>query len=205
MARAGLDTDGVVAAAARLADAEGLGAVTLTRLARELGVRPPSLYAHVDGLADLRRRLGERGARELAQALGDAAAGRAADDALRAAAHAYLAYGRTHPGSYAASQLARDLKDDEAAQAAVRAAADVVFTILSRGYGLDEQDTVHAARAVRAALHGFLSLEAQSGFAIDLSLEDSFERMIAIFDAGLHATALAGGGAAAAERLSLSS
>ena len=47
MARAGLDGDAVVAAAAVLADAEGLEAVTLARLAADAGVRPPSLYAHV--------------------------------------------------------------------------------------------------------------------------------------------------------------
>ena len=77
MPRAGLDADAVVAAAARLADAGGLGALTLARLAADLGVRPPSLYAHVLSLEDLRRRLAVRGARELAVELQVAAAGRA--------------------------------------------------------------------------------------------------------------------------------
>ena len=75
MARAGLSADAVVAAAAALADREGLEAVTLARLAADAGVRPPSLYAHVDGLGDLRRRLAIRGARELAAALREAATG----------------------------------------------------------------------------------------------------------------------------------
>src|ERR1700751_4684481 len=108
MPRAGLDTDAVVDAAARLADADGLESVTLARLAAELGVRAPSLYAHVDGLEDLRRRLGARGARELADALGRAAAGRAGTEALVAVADAYRAYARAHPGSYAALQQARE-------------------------------------------------------------------------------------------------
>ena len=47
MARAGLDADAVVAAAAQLADADGLEALTLARLAAVLGIRSPSLYAHV--------------------------------------------------------------------------------------------------------------------------------------------------------------
>src|SRR5262249_53912537 len=57
MPRAGLDSESVVAAAAAMADEDGLEAVTLTRLAGRLGVRTPSLYAHVRGLDDLRGRL----------------------------------------------------------------------------------------------------------------------------------------------------
>ncbi|MGI8712393.1 MAG: TetR family transcriptional regulator, partial [Solirubrobacteraceae bacterium] len=56
MPRAGLDAEAVVTAAARLADAEGLECLTLARLAQRLGVRSPSLYAHVDGLEELRAR-----------------------------------------------------------------------------------------------------------------------------------------------------
>jgi AcrR family transcriptional regulator len=184
MPRAGLDTDAVVEAAAKLADAEGLESVTLSRLAAKLGVRSPSLYAHVDGLEDLRRRLGARGARELAAQLSRAAAGRAGDAALAALAHAYLAYGREHPGSYAAAQRARELQHDAEAVAASTAVMDVVLAVL-RGYGFDGDDAVHAARIIRVALHGFVSLEAEGGFAIALPLDETFERLIATLDLGL--------------------
>jgi AcrR family transcriptional regulator len=186
MPRTGLDTTAVVAAAARLADVEGLESVTLTRLAAELGVRAPSLYAHVDGLDDLRRRLGGRGARELAAELGRAAAGRAGSDALRAVAYAYRAYGREHPGSYAAAQRARELQENDEAAAASRALTELVLAVL-RGYGLDGEDAIHAARTIRAALHGFLALEAEEGFAIELSLDESFARLIATLDRGVQA------------------
>src|SRR5579871_2782002 len=98
MPRAGLDADAVVAAAAALADADGLEALTLAALAQRLGVRPPSLYAHVASLADLRARVATRGARELAARLQEAVAGRAGSDALAAAASAYRAFAREHPG-----------------------------------------------------------------------------------------------------------
>jgi len=184
MARAGLDTAAVVDAAATLADAEGLQSLTLSRLAAVLGVRSPSLYAHVDGLEDLRRRLGARGARELAVELSRAAAGRAGSDALGAVAHAYLAYGRTHPGSYAAAQRARELQADEEAIAAAAEVTEVVLAVL-RGYDLHGEDAVHAARTIRVALHGFVSLEADGGFAIELSLDETFERLIGTLDRGL--------------------
>ena len=94
MPRAGLDTEAVVGAAEELADANGLETITLATLARQLGVRPPSLYAHVTGLPDLRRRLAARGARQLAAAMQTAAAGRARGDALAAVADAYRSYAR---------------------------------------------------------------------------------------------------------------
>jgi len=183
MPRAGLDAEMVVAAAAELADAEGLEAVTLTALADRLGIRPPSLYVHVDGLADLRRRLGARGARELARAVTAAAAGRARRDALRAVAETYRAYARAHPGAYAAMQRA---PDDDAGEAAA-AARELIAVILAAlgGYALEGEEAVHAVRLVRATLHGFVSLEQIGGFRMPISLEASYERLVAMLDRGL--------------------
>jgi AcrR family transcriptional regulator len=179
MPRAGLDTDAVVAAAAALADAEGLEAVSLARLASSLGVRPPSLYAHVGGLGDLRERLAARGALELADALQTAAAGRARGEALAAVAEVYRAYAREHPGSYAAMQRAADVTDVAAARVVD------VFRAILRGYGLQDEDAIHATRVVRAALHGFAALEAAQGFGLPLDIDESFAWLVAVLDRGL--------------------
>ena len=183
MARAGLDTDAVVAAASQLADADGLEAVTLARLAAILGVRSPSLYAHIDGLADLTRRLAVRGARELAAELQKAVAGRSGSDALGAMADAYRAYARAHPGTYAALQRAPAREDTQAAVAA-SGVVEVVLAVL-RGYDLVGDDAIHATRIIRAALHGFVTLETEGGFAIPLALDDSFARLVDLLDRGL--------------------
>jgi AcrR family transcriptional regulator len=187
MPRAGLDAEAVVDAAAALADSDGLDALTLSRLAGAVGVRPPSLYAHVESLEDLRARVGARGARELAGALGRAAEGRAGADALREVAHAYRAYAREHPGRYAAAQRSREIRRNAEAAEASRRATDVVLAVL-RGYGLSGEDAIHAARTIRVALHGFVSLEAGEGFAIELSLDDSFDRLVAALDRALRTT-----------------
>jgi len=183
MPRAGLDREAVVAAAAQLADEEGLDAVTLARLAGRLGVRAPSLYAHVGGLRDLRNRLATRGARELAAELQAAAAGRAGADALKAVADVYRAYALAHPGTYAAIQPAVSDRDGEAAAAA----ADVVEIVLAvlRGYQLEGDDALHATRILRAALHGFASLEAQGAFGLPLALDQSFTRLVRVLHEGL--------------------
>lgn len=184
MARAGIDAAAVVTAAAELADAEGLEAVTVTRLAEKLGVRPPSLYAHVGGLDDVRRRLGTRGNNELATALSHAIEGRSGADALRALAVAYRDYAREHPGTYAALQRSRDLADDDDARAAGDAVVRVALAAL-RAYGLEGAEAIHAVRLIRIVLHGFVTLEAAGGFAMALSADETFDRLLALLDLGL--------------------
>ena len=69
MPRAGLTGDDVVASAAGLADEIGFQGVTMGLLADRLGVRAPSLYKHVDGLADVQHRLATLTLAELGEAI----------------------------------------------------------------------------------------------------------------------------------------
>jgi AcrR family transcriptional regulator len=183
MPRAGLDSAAVVTAAAELADAEGLEAVTLARLAGRLKVRSPSLYVHVAGLDDLRRRLGARGAAELAGALALTATGKARREALQAIAYTYRDYARAHPGTYAAMQRAPAEDDEETARAGLEVVGVIVAVL--EGYGLHGDEAIHAVRVIRAALHGFVVLECEGGFALPIGLEESYQRLIAVLHAGL--------------------
>ncbi|MDP2711637.1 MAG: TetR-like C-terminal domain-containing protein [Solirubrobacteraceae bacterium] len=184
--RARLSPDAVVDAAATIADDSGLEALTLAAVAAALGVRTPSLYAHVGGFDDLRRRLGIRGAQDLERLLGQAAVGRSQRAALTAAAHAYRRYAHEHPGTYAAAQRAPDPADELAVTAAARV-VDVLRAVLD-GYDVRGEDAVHAIRAIRCGLHGFVALEAAGGFGMPESVDESFARMLEILDAGLRAT-----------------
>jgi AcrR family transcriptional regulator len=181
--RQGLDRARVVEAAAALADAEGLEAVTLARVAADLGVRPPSLYVHVAGLDALRRGIALLGLRELAAAMREAAVGRSREEALVAVARAYRAYALAHPGRYAATVRAPDPADTELATAAGEA-VEVLAAVL-RGWGIKGTDGIHAVRGIRAALHGFADVERAGGFALATSVEESFDRLVAALAAGL--------------------
>lgn len=183
MPRAGLSEKAVVDAAAVIADSKGLDGLTLAGVASAVGVRTPSLYSHVGGFDDLRRRLGTRGALDLAHLLARAATGRARHDALRTAAEAYRRYAHEHPGTYAAAQCAPD-PDDADAVAACAQVVDVLRALLG-GYDLHDADAVHAIRAVRCALHGFVTLEAAGGFGMPESVDESFARMLDMLDRGL--------------------
>lgn len=183
MPRSGLDTTRVVEQAARIADAEGLAEVTLARVAESLGVKAPSLYNHVEGLPGMLRLLTIVSLEELSDAIRNAAVGRSGADALIAVAHAYRAYARAHAGRYAATVRA-SAPDDAELFAAGLSAIEVIVAVLG-AWGFTGDDALHRVRIVRSALHGFISIEAEGGFGLALSLDKSFELMLQTLIAGL--------------------
>jgi AcrR family transcriptional regulator len=184
--RAGLGPDVVARAAAELADEAGLDQLSMGALAERLGVRTPSLYKHVDGLADLTHRVGVLAMTELADVIGGAVQGRSGSDALRASAQAMRAFVKDHPGRYVAGNAARAAGPDDPLVPAGQRVLDALSAVL-RGYDLDPADHIHALRTLRSMLHGFATLEQSGGFMIDTSIDDSFAWMVSLIDQGLHA------------------
>lgn len=178
MPRMGLTPDKVVAAAAQLADEIGLDALSLSKLAATLGVRVPSLYKHIGGLDDLRRRIAARAAVDLAAAVEGAAHGKAGHDAVLAAAAAYRRYAAANYGSYQAFSLR------SAGYSQRGTAVDGVLRRAAADYGLAPDDAKRAGHAVRAALHGFVVLEADGGFGA-ADTEAAFQAMMALLARGL--------------------
>lgn len=188
--RPGLDAERVLDAAVAVADAEGLDAVSLSGVAAALGVRTPSLYHHVDGLPGVRRGIALRGVEGLGTTLRDATVGRAGADALAALAHAYRDYAARHPGTYAAAQRT-DLADDDELRSAAARVLGVLVAVL-RPWEPDEERQVHLVRAIRSALHGFVTLEARHGFGMPASRDESFAVLVRMQVAALDAHAAAG-------------
>jgi AcrR family transcriptional regulator len=182
--RAGLTGDDVVASAAGLADEIGFHGVTMGLLADRLGVRAPSLYKHVGGLADVQHRLATLAMTELAEVIRDAVAGRAGRDALAAMLTAVRAYVGAHPGRYAATVGAEFTGPDDPLLAAGTRVVNSIAAVL-RGYGVGEAEMNHAIRTIRSTMHGFAMLEASRGFQWDADPEKSFEWMISFVDRGL--------------------
>lgn len=177
MPRAGLTRERVVDEGEKMADEVGLGQVTLAALALRLGVRQPSLYKHIDGMAGLQRGIAVRAKTELAEVLSRAAVGRSRGDAVVSAAGAYRSWALAHPGRYTAAQRAPvpgDVDDEIASAAAVQVVADVMA-----GFELHHDDAIDAIRALRAALHGFVTLETGGAFGLPADIDRSFDRLVA--------------------------
>jgi AcrR family transcriptional regulator len=181
-----LDQAAVVAAAVDLVNEEGIEALTLSRLAGRLGIRSPSLYNHIDGLADLYRKLALVNARWLGERMGGAAIGKSGSQAVIAVAQAYRVYVKENPGLYLASLRASRNQDppDQELMAAEDHAVRIVLTVLA-SFGLEGEQALHAVRGLRSVVHGFASLEIAGGFGLPLDCDESFRRLVEIYIAGL--------------------
>ncbi|GAA3272277.1 MULTISPECIES: TetR/AcrR family transcriptional regulator [Dactylosporangium] len=181
MVRAGLSRAHVCTAALELADEVGIDHVTMTALARRLGVAVPSLYEHVRGMPDLLDAVGALATDELATLLGEALQGRAGRPALMAYGTAYRGWVVAHPGRYAAT--VRPLNDADGAAAQARIVSGCAA--LLRGYGLEEDRAVDAVRFVYSTMHGFTHLETDGGFHHARRLDASWTLVLEAIDRAL--------------------
>ena len=184
MPRAGLAAASVTEAGAALADEVGFDQLSMGLLAERLGVKTPSLYKHVDNLADLNHRIAILAMIELGDALRDATQGRAGGDALAAAAQAMRAYVKEHPGRYAAGNGVQPTGPDDPLIPAANRLLGSLSAVL-RGYQLEPSDEIHALRMLRSILHGFATIEATGGFQFDTDIDESFTWMVDLIDRGL--------------------
>jgi len=182
VARAVLSADALVDLALRLVDEGGPGALTLSAVAGAAGVAPPSLYKHVRNLAELRALVSVRVINEIADQVGEAVLGRSADEAVRALMTAWRAYVRRCPNRYAAL-----IQTPEPRTAEAGARLLTIMTATLRAYGLEDSAAIHASRCLRVAVHGFAVLEVEGAFGLPEDLEESYDLLIHMMTAGLHA------------------
>lgn len=187
MSRKGLDQRTVIQAAMEMADRDGVEAVTLAALAKQLGIRTPSLYNHVNGMQGLRSRMSLLGLTKLYEALAEAAVGKSKDDAIRSMAAAYVAFARKHPGLYEITQRPSAWEEEDVHQAANRIVA--LFIQVLQGYGFQEEHSIHMIRGLRSLLHGFASLEQQGGFGLSADPNESLRLLVNTFLAGMQSPA----------------
>jgi AcrR family transcriptional regulator len=165
----------IAAAARALLDAEGPEALTMRRIAGQLGIRAPSLYKHIPDKGALEALVVTAGFAELAVALAAAAA--AAEDAggtgkLEAIAGAYRRYAVAHPHLYRLMNYQPLRRDLLPAGLEARAARP-----LAEAAGYDEA----RARAMWAFAHGMVSLEIDGRFPPPAGLDEAWRAGLAAF------------------------
>lgn len=180
-----VDLQKVLTTAIALANESGVEAVTLASVAAQLGIRNPSMYNHVSGLPGLRYEMALWGVRQLGDVMRRAAVGKAGDEAIVAVADAYRAFALAQPGIYPLTQRPANAEQPELA-AAQSELVDICVAILAP-YGFEADDKIHAVRAMRSVLHGFVDLEASGGFGIPLDRDASFRQLVDLFIVGLRA------------------
>lgn len=185
MPRAGLSTQIVIEAAADLLDERPGEELSIAALAEHLGVRPPSLYKHVEGAAGLRRGIMLRAKADLAAVFEEAVAGKEREMAVHSVSLVYRRWAKDHPGQYplAIRPPAHGDEDDEEVSATL---VGVLYAALS-GYRLDGDDLIDAVRFLRSSLHGFVDLETSSAFQLPREVDRSYNRLVSSITTSLNA------------------
>ncbi|MBD3918471.1 WHG domain-containing protein [Paenibacillus sp. PR3] len=186
--RVGLDDARIMQAAASIANETGLQSVTLATLAKQLNVRPPSLYNHVNGLPEIRNKLTLLGLQGLQAVMHEAVSKQKQPEsgAIPALAIAYAKYAIEHPGLYEATININAREHSEEIQQKAAELVDLVSNGLRPFLpSADEADLIHAVRGFRSLLHGYTSLILSGGFNMAVDRDESFLYMIRAYMAGI--------------------
>ncbi|MDG2027739.1 MAG: WHG domain-containing protein [Acidimicrobiales bacterium] len=182
--RRGLDRSDVILAALTIADADGLDALSLKAVADSLDVQSPSLYSHVDGLNGLLDACAIAVTAEFGEILRNSVVGVAGDEAVAAFAHAYRRWATENAGRYELSL--RKVEGVEKREAGI-GAIETMDRVLGV-YGLSAPDATAAGRTLRAAVHGFSTLEAADALGRGPN-DASFDYLVALLLDGIRANA----------------
>ena len=169
----------ILAAALKLAEAEGWDAVTTRRLAGLIEYSQPVLYSHFKNKADIMAAVANRGFEELATRLkAKTTRGTGDPDILRNVCAAYLDFARSRPVVYEAMfVLPTKIKfASEETPPALRAA----FAALVTALGPDRQESEFLAEVLWSALHGMVVL-AQSERIPAIGAEDRLNILVQKF------------------------
>jgi AcrR family transcriptional regulator len=167
----------VVAAARRLLEEEGVEALTMRRLAEQVGIKAPSLYKHLPDKTALEAAIIATGLEEAAATFEtalDGAAGDGAGAALPALAAAYREFALAHPHLYRLMHNGPLPRQHLPAGVEDRAAAPLLQAAGSRA----------RTRAVWAFAHGMVMLELDQRFPPDADLDAAWEAGITAFQTG---------------------
>jgi AcrR family transcriptional regulator len=174
MARAGLSADVVVKEALVIVDEVGMAQLTFAAVADRLGIASPSLYAHVNGLGELRTLIRRVILQQMCSGIRSALAGTTGDAAVLALLNEVRTYALAYPFRYLGMQR-RTQADPALADAAAELLA--LYNSVLQSFDLETADAMHAMRRIRAALFGFVSLELSGSFGPQEDTNESFRRL----------------------------
>lgn len=163
--------DEVVAAARTLLEAEGAEALTMRRLADDLGIKAPSLYKHLPGKAALEAALVEAALAEMGGALHAAVARPGRARPVRALLATYRSHGVANPNLYrlaTAGRLPRALLPPRLEDWA----GEPFFLVTG---------DPHRSQALWAFAHGMVILEIDGRFAEGSDLDRTWRAGAAAF------------------------
>jgi AcrR family transcriptional regulator/SAM-dependent methyltransferase len=164
-------------------DERGYDGMTLSAVAGVLNIKSPSLYNHVNGLDALKQEMGLYGLERFSEAISAAAFGQSGREAVLSVGKAYVEFALKQPILYRAMTLVPDPYEPKYAEKTEKLVERL--TRLMQAFVESERERIHAVRGLRSLLHGFVSIQGDSGFRIHLDVSESLKFALSVYIDGL--------------------
>lgn len=173
-----LTPQAVIAAAIDCLDKEGESALGVNRVARELNIKPPAIYKHVDGNTGLRRAVALAIWRNYLTDCQRKTDGITDPQELfRVSAHATRKFARSHPAQYRV-MMHYQMRPTDPEEAEIIQASLHLFQQFLHLYGLSAEVLSDVMRMVNAAIYGFIMREQLELMTLNRSADESFAVML---------------------------
>jgi AcrR family transcriptional regulator len=168
----------IIEAAISCVEKEGEAALGVNRVAREVGITPPSIYKHVQSGATLRRLVAlEIWRRFLALCCQSIEGISDSSILLKTVAHTARNFARSHPELYCV-MTAMPLQPTELDCAPIVQSIVTFYRRVLQPYRFTELETIHAMRMLNAAFYGFVATEQAGLLTLEPSTDESYDVMI---------------------------
>ena len=168
----------IIEAAIVCVETEGEAALGVNRVARELGITPPSIYKHVESGAALRRLVALEIWRHFLALCCQSIKGISdSSKLLKTVAHTARDFARSRPEPYRV-MTAMPLQPTEPDCAPIVQSIVTFYQQVLQPYKLTESETIHAMRMLNAAFYGFVATEQAGLLTLEPSTDESYDLMI---------------------------
>ena len=168
----------VINAAIACIEQEGESALGVNRVARELGIKPPAIYKHLRGNAELKKAtviaIYQLYFTELKQKIAGIEGGR---NLLKVGGLATRDFARLHPGLYRVMTQFQLQPEDPQSASIIKETQDMFDAILD-SQDLSTDKLIDIMRMVNSTIVGFINLEQSGLLTLPRSSDDSFEVML---------------------------
>lgn len=168
----------VIAAAINCLDQEGESALGVNRVSRELNIKPPAIYKHLEGNAGLQRAVALEVWRQYLTHCQQQTNGITdSQELFRMSARATRNFARSYPARYRV-MMHYQMRPIDPEEAEVMKDALKFFQTSLHLQGLSHDALIDVMRIVNAAIYGFIMREQADLMTIDRSTDESYEVML---------------------------
>lgn len=173
-----LTSHDVVAAAISCIDKEGVGALGVNRVARELGIKPPAIYKHVKGNAGLERAVAITLWKDYLDYFDEQTVGiTELKSMMFSGAQATRRYAKQRFARYSV-MMGYQMKPTDPEEAAIIHRSLQPFRVCFSADDYKESTLIDIMRMVNAAIYGFIMREQMDLMTLKRSADESYNVML---------------------------